>query len=94
MISESILESRSWKNCLDDNEKRNFHLVLSKLPEDARIVIFLRYWRDFEFEDIAITLGQRLSQVHQTHKLTIQLLSKVLIGNMNSSQSHKKEAVA
>jgi len=92
MLSENILKAESWKNSLSIEDKEYVHTVLSKLPQDSRVIIFLRYWRDFEFEDIAKTLGIALSEVFAVHDLTIQLLSKTICFNKKPMHSQTKEA--
>lgn len=94
MLSEKILEVRSWKNSLSDCEREYIAQVLEKLPEDSRIVIFLHYWRDIEFEDIAEVLGVRLREVEFIHNMTLQLLSKVFSQKLNEQKRQSGEVAA
>lgn len=77
MISEKILELKSWKNSFNEMELDYISKVLEKLPDDSRIVIFLHYWRDIEFEDIADALCIPQKEVEFIHNVTLRLLSKV-----------------
>lgn len=94
MLSEKILEVRSWKNSLSDCEREYIAQVLEKLPEDSRIVIFLHYWRDIEFEDIAEVLGIRLKEVEFIHNMTLRLLSKVFSQKLNEQKRQSGEVAA
>ena len=94
MLSEKILEMRSWKNSLSDCEREYIAQVLEKLPEDSRIVIFLHYWRDIEFEDIAEVLGVRLREVEFIHNMTLRLLSKVFSQKLNEQKRQSGEVAA
>lgn len=94
MLSEKILEVRSWKNSLSDCEREYIAQVLEKLPEDSRIVIFLHYWRDIEFEDIAEVLGVRLREVEFIHNMTLRLLSKVFSQKLNEQKRQSGEVAA
>jgi len=94
MLSQEVLTAQSWKNSLNTEDKEYLQAVLSKLPQDSRIIIFLRYWRDFEFEDIAKVLGIALSEVFTVHDLTLRLLSKTICFNKKPMHSQTKEAAA
>lgn len=94
MLSYKILEVRSWKNSLSDCEREHIAQVLEKLPEDSRIVIFLHYWRDIEFEDIAEVLGVRLREVEFIHNMTLRLLSKVFSQKLNEQKRQSGEVAA
>jgi len=94
VLSEKILEMRSWKNSLSDCEREYIAQVLEKLPEDSRIVIFLHYWRDIEFEDIAEVLGVRLREVEFIHNMTLRLLSKVFSQKLNEQKRQSGEVAA
>ncbi len=94
MLSEKIMEVRSWKNSLSDCEREYIAQVLEKLPEDSRIVIFLHYWRDIEFEDIAEVLGVRLREVEFIHNMTLRLLSKVFSQKLNEQKRQSGEVAA
>ena len=94
MLSENILEMRSWKYSLNDCDREYIAQILEKLPEDSRIVIFLHYWRDIEFEDIAEVLGVRLKEVEFIHSITLRLLSKVFSQKLNEQKSQSGEVAA
>ena len=94
MLSENILEMRSWKNSLNDCDREYIAQVLEKLPQDSRIVIFLHYWRDIEFEDIAEVLGVRLKEVEFIHNITLRLLSKVFSQKLNEQKRQSREVAA
>jgi DNA-directed RNA polymerase specialized sigma24 family protein len=94
VISENILEVRSWKNSLNDCERDYIAQVLEKLPEDSRIVIFLHYWRDIELGDIAEVLGVRLKEVEFIHNMTLRLLSKVFGQKLNEQRRQSEEVAA
>ncbi len=94
MLSENILEMRSWKNSLNDCDREYIAQVLEKLPQDSRIVIFLHYWRDIEFEDIAEVLGVRLKEVEFIHNITLRLLSKVFSQKLNEQKRQSGEVAA
>ncbi len=78
MFSEKIRKARSWKNLLSESEIDYLLKILSKLPHDSRIVIFLCYWRDLELDDIASILGISRKETDYIHDMTLQLLTKVL----------------
>ena len=94
MLSENILEMRSWKNSLNDCDREYIAQILEKLPQDSRIVIFLHYWRDIEFEDIAEVLGVRLKEVEFIHNITLRLLSKVFSQKLNEQKRQSGEVAA
>ena len=94
MLSEKVLEVRNWKNSLTDFDREYIGQALEKLPEDSRIVIFLHYWRDIEFEDIADVLGVRLKEIEFIHKVTLQLLSKVFSQKLNEQKNQSGEVAA
>lgn len=94
MLSENILEMRSWKNSLNDCDREYIAQILEKLPQDSRIVIFLHYWRDIEFEDIAEVLGVRLKEVEFIHNITLRLLSKVFSQKLNEQKRQSEEVAA
>ncbi len=94
MLSEKILEVQSWKYSLNDCDREYIAQVLEKLPEDSRIVIFLHYWRDIEFEDIAEVLGIRLREVEFIHNMTLRLLSKVFSQKLNEQKRQSGEVAA
>ncbi len=94
MLSENILEMRSWKNSLNDCDREYIAQILEKLPQDSRIIIFLHYWRDIEFEDIAEVLGVRLKEVEFIHNITLRLLSKVFSQKLNEQKRQSREVAA
>lgn len=94
MPSEKILKTRSWKNSLNDSEREYITQILEKLPEDSRIVIFLHYWKNFEFEDIANVLGVRRRKVEFIHNVTLKLLSKIFVQNLNEQKRQSREVAA
>ncbi len=94
MLSEKILELWSWRNSLSDCEQEYIAQVLEKLPEDSRIVIYLRYWRDIEFKDIAEVLGVRLKEVESIHHMTLLLLAKVFSQKLNEQKHFFREVTA
>lgn len=85
---------RSWKNSLNDCDREYIAQILEKLPQDSRIVIFLYYWRDIEFEDIAEVLGVRLKEVEFIHNITLRLLSKVFSQKLNEQKRQSGEVAA
>lgn len=78
MLFQKIAESKSWENLLNSRDKEELHRKLEKLPEDSRAIIYLRYWKNIEFKEIAEVLGLRLRQVEYIHEITLRLLSKAL----------------
>ncbi len=94
MLSENILEMRSWKNSLNDCDREYIAQILEKLPQDSRIVIFLHYWRDIEFEDIAEVLGVQLKEVEFIHNMTLRLLSKAFSQKLNEQKRQSGEVAA
>ncbi|MBK7962377.1 MAG: hypothetical protein IPK04_15045 [Bdellovibrionales bacterium] len=85
---------RSWKNSLNDCDREYIAQILEKLPQDSRIIIFLHYWRDIEFEDIAEVLGVRLKEVEFIHNITLRLLSKVFSQKLNEQKRQSREVAA
>lgn len=79
---------------MNDCEREYIAQILEKLPEDSRIVIFLHYWRDSEFEHIAEVLGVRPRQVEFIHRMTLQILSKVFVQKLNDQKRFLKEVAA
>ena len=94
MLSDKILELRNCKNSLSDYEKDYIAQVLEKLPHDSRIVIFLHYWRDIEFKEIAKVLGARLQEVEFIHDVTLRLLSKIFHQKFNEQNQKSEEFAA
>lgn len=87
MLSQKILETQHWKNSLDESDVRYIWKVLEKLPEDSKVIIFLRYWRNIEFDEIAETLGVSLRKIKFIHDMTLRLLSKVFLNNLNDQKT-------
>jgi len=92
MLSANILQATTWKNSLTDVERDYVRRVLEKLPEDSRIVIYLHYWMDIEFIEIAKTLGVRLKEIQFIHDATLRLLSKVF--RQQLTEQHKTKGTA
>lgn len=88
MLSRKILEAHRWKNSLDESDVRYIWKVLEKLPEDSKVIIFLRYWRNIEFDEIAETLGLSLRKIKFIHDMTLRLLSKVFLHNLNDQKTN------
>lgn len=68
--------------------------VLEKLPQDSRLVIFLHYWRDIEFKEIASVMNVPLKEIEFIHRATLRLLSKVLSKKLNNQKSQSGEVAA
>lgn len=94
MLSENLLDLRSWKNSLSEPEREYIVQILEKLPEDSRIVIFLHYWRDFELKEIAKVINVRLKDVEFIHNVTLRLLSKVFLKKLNQQKCQSREVAA
>ena len=93
MLSHGIWENKSWKNSLTESDRELIMLSMEKLPYDSKIVIFLHYWREIEFKEIAEVLGIKLKEVEFIHNATLQLLSKVF-GKRTHEQRNQLKGVA
>ncbi len=47
------------------------------LPEDARVIVYLRYWREFEFSEIAKAIEMKQNEVIFVHSKALQILKAV-----------------
>lgn len=94
MISKEILEARSWRNSLTESEREYMIQVLEKLPQDSRLVIFLHYWRDIEFKEIADVMGVPIKEIEFIHRATLRLLSKVFGKKLNEQKNQSGEVAA
>ncbi|MBL7542838.1 MAG: hypothetical protein JNL11_03435 [Bdellovibrionaceae bacterium] len=94
MISKEILEARSWRNSLTEAEREYMIQVLEKLPQDSRLVIFLHYWRDIEFKEIAEVMGVTMNEIEFIHRATLRLLSKVFGKKLNEQKNQSGEVAA
>jgi len=52
--------------------------ILEKIPENYRMILFLRYNDHFTFKEIAESLGENLNTIKSRHQRGINLLRKIL----------------
>jgi RNA polymerase sigma factor (sigma-70 family) len=50
----------------DDAERQQVRSALAQLPERQRLALFLRYYADFDYSQIAETLGIKVGTVSAT----------------------------
>ncbi len=67
------------KVSLTQEEKQCLRFVVSKLPEDPRVIVYLRYWRGLDFNEISVVMGISLKEVIFIHNKTLQLLKALFI---------------
>jgi DNA-directed RNA polymerase specialized sigma24 family protein len=94
MLSAKVMEAKTWRNSLNEKDREYMNRVIEKLPQDSRIVIYLHYWLDLEFKDIAEVLGTMLREVEFIHNVTLRLLSKVFRQKLNVTKCQSMEVAA
>ncbi len=52
-----------WRGVVREEEASQVQHLLQRLPEKYRLVVILRYWYDFSYEEIAETTGLTLNTV-------------------------------
>lgn len=66
--------AHSWARFLSSNEKKYVSFLVEMLPADARYIVYLRYWRDFEFSEIAKAIEMKPNEVSFVHSKALQIL--------------------
>ena len=67
----------SWARFLSKDEKRYVSFSVKMLPADARHILYLRYWRDFEFNEIGKALRMKPNEVLFGHNKALQILKAI-----------------
>ena len=67
----------SWARFLSSDEKKYVSFLVKRLPADARHILYLRYWRDFEFNEIAKAIKMKPNEVLFVHSKALQILKAV-----------------
>lgn len=76
-IIERIQSINSWVRFLSSNEKKYVGSVVEMLSEDARVIVYLRYWREFEFSEIAKAIKMKQNEVIFVHSKALQILKAI-----------------
>jgi RNA polymerase sigma factor (sigma-70 family) len=64
---------------LNDKEKMEVKQIAMNLPQDERVIVYLRYWLGMGLKHIAQTLGMGTYEVQVVHAKALSLMREELL---------------
>ena len=72
--------ARKWSFPLSEKRKQEVEKNVMQLPVDERTIVYLKYWLNMSFGQIAKTLGMDFYDVRVAHENAVAILKRRLEG--------------